>query len=249
MDPITTWDVLLVEDQEIFRQLLGYYLHRDPRFRLVGEADSGAKALTAWRQLRPQLIVIDLNLPDISGVDLAEQLLAHGCVARLLAVTAREDGRIVVQSHTAGFHGYVLKSDPFPELLAAMSLVAQGGLYLSEKAQRLRAGYLREKKMHGQVLSEREDQVLRLAATGMTNQAIAIELNLSVRTVESHRYRLMHKLDLRDTAGMVNYAWRQGLIAQNKFSAAQDLAPWPKQARAPSKANPVFFGGLPKPST
>lgn len=212
MNHICRWTTLLVEDQSIFRELLGCYMKRDRHFEIVGEADNAAKALTNWRRLRPHLMVIDLKLPDLSGIELVALLRAHHCESRLLAVTGLASGRAVVQACNAGFHGYVLKSDPFPELIAAMRCVAEGGTYFSRHVQSLRLQHLQESRAHVHRLSDREEQVLRLAASGKKNRAIAIELYLSVRTVESHRYNLMHKLDLPDSASLVAYARRHGFL-------------------------------------
>lgn len=204
------WPTLIVEEQAICRRLLGNYVEHDPRFQLVGEAASGPEALAAWRRLRPQLLLIDLGLTGLPGLDLAVQLRAAGCESRLLAIAMHAGGRAVNLAITAGFHGFVFKTDPFTELIAAFACVAQGGTYLSEKARRLHEDYLQETHARAQVLTRREEQVLRLAASGQTNQAIAIDLSLSVRTIESHRYHLMHKLGLKDTASLVSYSIRQG---------------------------------------
>lgn len=210
---VQPWPTLIVEEQAICRRLFGYYVEHDPRFQLVGEAASGPEALATWRRLRPQLMLIDLGPTGTSGLDLAMQLRAAGCESRLLAITMPAGGHAVSLALTAGFHGFVFKSDPFTELIAAFACVAQGGIYLSAKARRLHEDYLQETRERAQVLTKREEQVLRLAASGLTNQAISIDLKLSVRTIESHRYHLMHKLGLKDTASLVNYAIRQGWSA------------------------------------
>lgn len=209
--------LLLVDDHAVVREGLRSLLGTDPRFEIVGEAADGLAAVTAAESLGPDVVVLDVSLPGMNGAQLARRLKEQLPATKMLALTVHEEGGYVRSLMDAGASGYVLKRSAASELLRAVEVVGEGGTYLdSSIAGQLvsRLGQRRPSAAPSSALSDREREVVRFVAHGYSNKEIATKLDVSVKTVETYRYRATEKLGLRSRADLVRYAIDQGWLAE-----------------------------------
>jgi len=205
--------VLLADDHEVVRQALKALLERHG-FAVVAEVADGRAAIEAASQLRPDVAVLDVAMPLLNGVDAARELSYLNPPTRTILLTALEDAHIVPDALQAGVRGFVMKSQGIDDLEDAIRSVYRGGLYVSPGVSQGFIDAVSGGDADGRGrLSRRERQVLQLVAEGKSSKEIAELLHISVKTVEFHRGRVMNKLDIHDTAGLVRYAIREGLIA------------------------------------
>jgi len=210
--------VLLVDDHTVVRQGLRRILESDPEIEIVGEAGDGRTAVEQAGKCRPHVVVMDVNLPELNGVEATRQIVKKVDGARVLVLTMHADDVYVRQSLKAGAAGYLLKDSEDLDLLKAVKAVARGGSFFSPAVSNvLLHGYLGDER-GGDVddslglLTDREREVLQLIAEGKTNKEVAVSLQVSVNTVETHRKHLMEKLDLHNTAELVRYALRNKVV-------------------------------------
>ncbi len=204
--------VLLADDHVIVRQGLKALLER-AGFEVVGEADDGQEAIRLTNELRPDIAVLDLAMPVLNGIDAARAISKANDRTGIILLTMHKQERFVLESFRAGVRGYVMKSSAADELLQAIRAVCKGKTYLSPDASNIFVDkYLASSVAQEPYLADRERQVLQLVAEGKTSKEIADALGISVKTVESHRAHLMEKLQIHDTAGLVRYAIREGLV-------------------------------------
>ena len=209
--------ILLADDHQMLRDGLRLLIDAQPNMRVVGEAANGREALLKTREVSPDLVVMDLSMPEMNGLDATQRLKTEFPQVRILALTAHEDESYLAQLCKAGAAGYVLKSSAGDELLQAITTVANGGLHfepaLASKALARQVAAQGGPASAGpELLSEREREVLILVAWGFTNKEIASDLHLSVKTVETYKLRIAEKLGLRGRARMVQFALRQGWL-------------------------------------
>lgn len=204
--------VLVADPFAIVRQGLRTLLE-GAGVKVSGEAADGQQAVRLAKRLRPDVVVLDVALPLLNGIDTA-RAIRRGCPrTRSLLLGTHVEDRYVLEALHAGAHGYVLKNCSQPELLHAVAQVARGEIHLSPGVSRVVVqAYLNNTGRDADPLSARERQVLQLVAEGNTSREVARRLDVSVRTAESHRHHLMSKLQIHDTAGLVRYAIRRGLI-------------------------------------
>ena len=203
--------IAIAEDQRMVREMLVALLRREPDFSLEGEAATGQEtiALVAARPL--DLLVLDVGLPDIPGMEVARHVRSAVPGLRILALSVQDNRFVVQQMLRAGADGYVLKSAALAELVLAIRAVANGKVYLSpDIARKALAGFVADESA---LLGPRERQVLALLAEGKRSSEIAGELRISVATVEAHRRNIMRKLDLHSIAELTKYAIREGLTS------------------------------------
>lgn len=212
--PTSPIDVLLVDDHQLMREGLRLTLARQPDLRIVGEAGDGKTALEMADRLKPSVIVLDIGLPDVDGVTLSGQILGRFPKARVVLLTAVLDQAHLDRAMSAGVSGYVLKVNGSEELVRAIRKAVSGEIYLSpEVTSVLLDGYKRLRETHAvkdAVLTDREKEVLKLIAEGRNTKEIAADLGLSVKTVETHRVRILGKLALNSVADLTKYAIRMG---------------------------------------
>jgi two-component system, NarL family, response regulator NreC len=208
--------VLIADDQAVVRSGIRLLLEQEPDIEPVGEAGSGREAVDRARALKPDVVLLDAAIPDQGGLDVLPTLLGEQPELKVMLLSLQDDPLHVREAFDAGATGYVLKESADGELVAAIREVAQGGHYVQpELGARLVAAESEERKRAAEdPLSEREHEVLRLLALGHTNQEIAGQLYISVRTAESHRAHIMEKLQLSTRAELVRYALDQGLLRQ-----------------------------------
>ena len=205
--------VLLADDHALVRDGLRAVLAREADIEVVGEAADGREALAVAETTKPDVAVLDLSMPLLNGLDAARQLAARDRGPRTILITMHAEDRYVLEALRAGAHGYVLKKQAVADLVRAIREVAAGRVYLSPGvgaavAAAIRAGG----PLPEDGLTPREREVLQLVAEGKTTKEIAAILNVSVKTADAHRTRLMQKLDIHDIAGLTRCAIRLGLI-------------------------------------
>jgi len=192
-------------------------LSRDPEFRVVGEAETGAEALQFVKTHRPALVLMDIGLPGLNGVETTAEILRHHPECKIVILSMYEDEKTVVGAVRAGARGFILKKVSDSDLLEALHVVAQGGAYLSPQVSdrllsRIQKGDLESKQNSAlDVLSPREVQVLRLVAEGKTSKEIATALDLREQTIRSYRKTMMKKLGVNNVAGLTQLALSTGL--------------------------------------
>jgi two-component system response regulator NreC len=206
--------VLIVDDHAVVRSGLKLVLQADEGIEPVGEAGAARDAIFEARALKPDVILLDVVMPGQSGLEIIPQLLRENPQAKVLVLSMQDDPRYVREAFDAGASGYVLKEAADSEVVAAVREVAGGGRYVDpELGARLVAAESEERRRANEdPLSEREGEVLRLLALGHTNQEIARQLFISVRTAETHRAHIMQKLRLSSRAELVRYALDHGLL-------------------------------------
>jgi DNA-binding NarL/FixJ family response regulator len=208
--------VLLVEDHTVVRQGLRRILEIDPQIEIVGEVGDGRAALDIVRRLRPTVAIVDISLPNLNGIEVTRHLAKASPETKVLILSMHTDDGYVRQSLKAGARGYLLKDADDQDLIKAVTALSAGGSYFSPAVSKiLLEGYLQEEHEPNDelgVLSDREREVLQLIADGKSNKEVAQILDVAVSTVDSHRKHIMEKLDLHNTAAMVRFALRTGLI-------------------------------------
>jgi DNA-binding NarL/FixJ family response regulator len=204
--------VLLADDHPVFRQGLRALLERE-RFDVVGEASDGLEAIAAAERLQPQVVVIDLAMPALNGIDAIREIVKRVPRAKSVLLTMHTEEYHVLEALRAGAKACVSKSQAAEHLLQAIKDVCSGGVYLSPHVSgAVVQAYLAKTELPYDPLTPRERQVLQLIAEGKTTKETAAVLEVSVKTAETHRTNLMEKLDIHSTAGLVRYAIRRGLL-------------------------------------
>ena len=208
--------MLIVDDHAVVRSGIRLLLAQEPDIEPVGEAGTGREAIFEARALKPDLILMDVVMPDQTGLEVLPTLLHEQPEVKVMLLSMQDDPRYVREAFEAGASGYVLKEAADADVVAAIREVAAGGHYVHpELGARLVAAESRERKRAEEdPLSDREHEVLRLLALGHTNQEIAKQLYISVRTAETHRAHIMQKLRLSTRAELVRYALDQGLLLE-----------------------------------
>jgi two-component system response regulator NreC len=209
--------ILLVDDHRLFREGIRQILQQRPEFLVIGEAASGAEALECAASQTPDLVLLDIHLPDRNGLDISRELLARSPQMRVLVLSSDPAGDVVTEALETGASGYVLKTCSADELYRAVEAVMSGQVYLCpDVATTVVNDYRRilaaREAASKPLLSERERDVLRLTAEGLRTKEIAARLGIGVKTVETYRARLMTKLQCHSTAELTRYAIREGII-------------------------------------
>jgi two-component system NarL family response regulator len=207
--------VLLVEDHRMVREALGEVLKKMPDIDVVGEAGDAQGGLERALSLAPDVIVLDISLPDVNGIEVAARLREAGSPAKIVALSAFSDKRFVTTMLRAGACAYVTKSAAGTELVQAIRAVASGQGYFSPEIAGAVASQFRDRPLAGEKipLARREREVLRLIAEGVRSPAIAEQLHVSLGTIEVHRRNIMRKLGLRTVAELTKHAIREGIVS------------------------------------
>lgn len=204
--------VLLADDHHIVRQGLKALLEREA-FDVVGDAADGLEAVQLGRNLRPDVAVLDFGMPRLNGLDAAREIHQVSPSTRTILLTVHTEDHYVLEALRAGIRGYIVKTQAAADLLQAIRDIWRGQIYLSSEVSRtIVEAYLAKTDVPADPLTLRERQVLQLVAEGNTTKEIACLLDVAVKTAETHRSRIMEKLSIHDTAGLVRYAIRRGVI-------------------------------------
>src|SRR5438046_2100113 len=202
--------VLLVDDHPIVRQGIRRCLAPHAMLEVVGEAANGAEAIARAVELRPDVVIMDLTMPEMNGLEATRRLLAVAPRTKVVVMSVHDDKHRVIEMVRAGCKGYVVKDAPPAELVRAIESVQRGEIFFSTGVVNLLLGDSRP--LSQQELSERELEVLALIADGRSNREIASLLLVSKRTVETHRKNIMKKLEIRSTAGLTRFAISHGIV-------------------------------------
>jgi two-component system, NarL family, response regulator NreC len=208
--------VLLADDHQLFRDGLRALLQRSPGFAVAGEASDGLEALRLTHELHPDIVLLDISMPGLNGVEATRRIAAEMPKTCVLILSMHADRRFVAETLRAGASGYLLKDSAFPEVVRAIQSALEGHVFLSPAitdvvAQEFAGRVQTPQNSAFQLLSPREREVLQLLAEGRATKEIASKLAVSGKTVETHRRQIMEKLDLHSVAELTKYAIREGL--------------------------------------
>jgi len=208
--------ILLVDDHKIMRDGLRSLIEKQNGMAVVGEAENGRIALRLTRTLQPDVIVMDINMPDLNGIDATRQILAELPSVKIVAFSMHSDRQFVAEMLKAGVSGYLLKDAAFDELARAIRTVADNETYLCTKvADTVIKDYREQLRAYepsdSAVPTDREREIIQLLAEGYTTKQIADKLNVSIKTIESHRRNIMEKLKIQSIAELTKFAIREGL--------------------------------------
>lgn len=215
--------ILLVDDHQIMREGLMSLMADEPDLEVVGDASDGRQAVQMAKRLKPDLVVMDISMPGLSGIEATRQILEELDRVRVLALSMHADPRFVAGALEAGAHGYMIKDCTSRELLECIRTVAEGGTYLSPQvAEVVVKGFVRRLGEEtgtppASVLTPREREVLQLLVEGHTVKAIAERIHLGVKTVETHRRNIMEKLGLKNMVDLIKYAMREGVVSLDEW--------------------------------
>jgi NarL family two-component system response regulator LiaR len=220
------FDVLLVDDHKIMRDGIKAILNRSNEFRVAGEAENGTDAVQFVKKFRPQLVLMDIGLPGLNGVETTAEILRYQPDCKVVILSMYDDENSVVSAVRSGARAFILKRASDNDLLEALRMVAAGGMYLSPQVSdrllsRIQKGDLESRAMPTvlESLSPREVQVLRLVAEGKTSKEIAVLLDLREQTVRSYRKTMMKKLGVNNVAGLTQLALSTGLTQTGRAEA------------------------------
>ncbi len=211
--------ILLADDHSLVRRGLHYLLEREAGMEVVGEAGDGREAVRMAEELDPDVVIMDIGMPNLNGIEATSQIVKKGSKAGIIILSVHSDETYLVRALSAGAKGYLLKDSAEADLIRAVRAVSEGRPFFSPSiAQTLLEDYMRRLQQENlqdsyDLLTDREKEVLQLLAEGKSNKEVATLLDLSLYTVETHRANLMQKLNLHNTAEIVLYAVRKKIIS------------------------------------
>jgi DNA-binding NarL/FixJ family response regulator len=206
--------ILLVDDHKLIRDSWSFILNSDPRFTVIGETSSGEEAIRISGQKKPEIILMDVNMSPVNGFDATKQIQKISPESKVIAVSMHTMPAYAKRMLQLGAMGYVTKNSSKEEMITAIIEVSEGKKYICEEVKNILAQQeLDETAAQGDMnnLSRREIDIIKLIKEGMSSKQIALELDISLKTVEVHRYNILKKLKLKNTAALVNYINIKGL--------------------------------------
>jgi len=212
--------IVIAEDHTILREGLRSLLSSNPNFEIVGEAKDGREAIRCVEKLKPDLILTDLSMPRMNGMEAIKEIKRESPATKVLVLTVHKAEEYILATFRAGADGYILKDSTHSELVMAVRKVLGGQHYISpEISEKVIEGYLEGKKTlksrtSWETLTQREREILKLIAEGYKNKEIADDLCISVKTVEKHRANLMEKLDLHNIQALTTFAIERGIVSR-----------------------------------
>src|SRR5690349_8386607 len=211
--------VLLADDHTVVRQGLRSLLVVEPDIEVVGEAENGRQAVQMAKNLGPDVVIMDIAMPQLNGLEATRQIIKEGLPTKVLVLSSYSDDEYVHRLTEAGAAGYLIKQTAATDLVKAIREAVKGNAFFSPSISRrlldrYRDAYMKGRpiKIHGEQLTSRELEVLQLVAEGKVNKQIASDLSISIKTVEKHRQQVMNKLNIHDVAGLTRYAIARGII-------------------------------------
>jgi DNA-binding NarL/FixJ family response regulator len=210
--------IVVADDHKIMREGLKALIEKQPDMEVAAEAQDGLTTTKLARKLLPHIIIMDIGMPEMNGIDATRQIVAENTGVKIIALSMHSDRRFVLEMLKAGASGYLLKDSAFEELVSAVHTVITGQCYLSPRITDIVVKeYLHSLPGNDStaftILTQREREVLQLLAEGKSTKQIAATLNVSVKTVETHRQQIMDKLQIRSVAELTKYAIREGITS------------------------------------
>lgn len=210
--------ILLVDDHEIMREGMCALLKRLPDIDIVAQASDGRSAISMAKEFSPDIVIMDIGMPNLNGIEATRQLLIDNPRLKVMALSTHSDGTIVAKMLKAGASGYMLKESAFSELMEGIAAMMEGKTYLCSRISKVvfsdYVTMLSSPQWSGvDTLTSRENEVLQLVAEGKTSKEISQVLNVSVKTIDSHREHIMEKLSIHNVAGLTKYAVREGITS------------------------------------
>ncbi len=216
MNPVR---IVLADDHTVMRNGLRLLLERQPNLKVVGEAADGRQAVALSESANPDVVIMDIGMPNLNGIEAARQIVSHNPRTAIAILSMHSDESYVIRALKAGARAYLLKDSAEADLLAAVRALSEGKSFFSPAISRILVeDYMRQLERHGaedtyELLTNREREILQLLAEGRTNKEVAAMLNLSLYTVETHRTHILQKLNLHNVPELILYAVRKGIIA------------------------------------
>jgi DNA-binding NarL/FixJ family response regulator len=204
--------IVVADDHIIFRQGLLKMLQSTGDIEVVGDTGNGNEVIPLIVKEQPDIAVLDISLPGVNGFDIAEEMQKEGIGTKVIFLTMHNDPLTAKKAMQLNAFGYVIKDNAFEDLLYAIRSVASGGKFISPSVSDKILSFSGPREPVKQILTDREREILRLIASGLTNRQIAAKLFISIKTVETHRAKIMQKLDVHTTAALVRYAIKTGLL-------------------------------------
>lgn len=234
--------VLLADDHTVVRQGLRSLLSAEVDIEVVGEAENGRQAVQMVQRLSPDIVVMDIAMPQLNGLEAARQIIREGLPTKILMLSSYGDDEYVQQLAALGASGYLMKQTAATDLIKAIREASRGNAYFSPSISKQLLDYCRNGRKNAPQsaeLTSRELEVLQLVAEGNGNKQIASTLNLSIKTVEKHRQKLMNKLNIHDIAGLTHYAIAHGVVENSIRLKSTAIEPTADAAPAPVAAPAV----------
>ena len=216
MNPVR---IVLADDHTVMRNGLRLLLERQPNLKVVGEAADGRQAVALSESANPDVVIMDIGMPNLNGIEAARQIVTHNPRTAIAILSMHSDESYVIRALKAGARAYLLKDSAEADLLAAVRALSEGKSFFSPAISRILVeDYMRQLERQGaedtyELLTNREREILQLLAEGRTNKEVAAMLNLSLYTVETHRTHILQKLNLHNVPELILYAVRKGIIA------------------------------------
>jgi DNA-binding NarL/FixJ family response regulator len=213
--------ILVADDHEIMRDGLRNLLEKEPGMKVLAGAGNGREAVRYAKKLKPDVVIMDVSMPDMNGIEATRQILSERPQTKILTLSMHSDRRFVAETLSAGASGYLLKDCAFEELTHAIRTVVGGQTYLCPEVSDVVVKDYVKQRSHSDssvffILTPREREVLQLLAEGKATKQTAAHLHVSVKTIETHRRKIMKKLDIHSTAELTKYAIREGLTTLEK---------------------------------
>jgi DNA-binding NarL/FixJ family response regulator len=214
---MNTFRILIADDHEVVRRGIRALLEGHPGWEVCGEAHDGREAVELAKELKPDVILLDIGMPNLNGLDAARQIMADRPSTRIIVLTLHDAEEMVRDMLAAGVRGFLFKSDAAVDFVRAVQAIQRNQTFFTSKvAQMVLSGYLNpdqnQERASRDCLTPREREVVQLVAEGKTSKEVAVTLDVSVKTAETHRTNIMRKLDLHSIAGLTLYAVRNGIV-------------------------------------
>jgi two-component system response regulator NreC len=216
---LTSVRIVLADDHTVMRNGLRLLLERQPNFKVVGEAADGRQAVSLSESANPDVVIMDIGMPNLNGIEAARQIVSHNPHTAIAILSMHSDESYVIRALKAGARAYLLKDSAEADLLAAIRALTEGKSFFSPAISKILVeDYMRQLERQGaedtyELLTNREREILQLLAEGKTNKEVANILNLSLYTVETHRTHILQKLNLHNVPELILYAVRKGIIS------------------------------------
>jgi DNA-binding NarL/FixJ family response regulator len=211
MDKIT---ILIADDHKLIRETWSFILNSDPRFQVVSQCSNGEEAVAEAQKLRPKVALLDINMTPITGLEATQQIRKYSPSTKIIGVSMHSQPAYVKKLLKLGAHGYVTKNSPQNEMFEAIVEVNKGGRYICSEVKTILSEQAFEEDSNTGVnsLSNRELEIIKLIKDGLSSKEISTQLNISLKTVEVHRHNILKKLNLKNSAALVNFINSAGLV-------------------------------------